>query len=153
MNCLQHETSCVSVYRSMRWNIYHNEGTDRMTLNMFLHVVAEFETTVTQNKMLCNLPGMDVHVYCLVIPDAPPEYVIHQESSLPVKCLQQGQNLLTIPGLPLPIPSTRNHLILLHGVFNMATMLLGNDGPPLTIPSTSNHNFLCKAPLTGPGLC
>ena len=64
MNCLQHDTSCVSVYRSRRWNFYHTEGTDRMTLNMFLHVVAEFETTVTQSTMLCNLPGMAIHVYC-----------------------------------------------------------------------------------------
>ena len=115
-----------------------------MTLSIFLHVVAEFETTVTQSTMLCNLPGMAFHVYCLVIPDAPPEYFIHQESSLPAKCLQQGQKLLSIAGLPLPIPSTRNHLVLLQGVFNMARILLGNAGPPLTIPSTSNHPFLCQ---------
>ena len=50
--------------------------------------------------------------------------------------------MLNIAGLSLPIPSTRNHLILLHGVFNMARMLLNNDGPPLTIQSTSNHPFL-----------
>ena len=67
---------------------------------MFLHVVAEFKTTVTQSTMLCNLPGMAFHVYCLVIPDAPPEYFIHQESSLPAKCLQQGQKLLSIAGSP-----------------------------------------------------
>ena len=43
---------------------------------MFLHVVAEFETTVTQSTMLCNLPSMAFHVYWLVIPDDPPEYFI-----------------------------------------------------------------------------
>ena len=63
-----------------------------MTLNMFLCVVAEFETTVTQSTMLCNLPGMAFHVYCLVIPEAPSEYFIHQKSSLPPKGLEQGQN-------------------------------------------------------------
>ena len=63
---------------------------------MFLHVVAEFETTVTQSTMLCNLTGMAFHVNCFVIPDAPHEYVIHQEPSLPAKCLQQGQKLLNI---------------------------------------------------------
>ena len=96
------------------------------------------------NLKQCNLPGMAFHVYCLVIPDAPPEYFIHQESSLPAKCLQQGQKLLSIAGLPLPIPSTRNHLILLHGVFNMARILFDNAGLPLTIPSTSNHNFFLQ---------
>ena len=100
-----------------------------------------------RDPRLCNLPGMAFHVYCLVIPDDRPEYFIHQESSLPAKCLQQGQKLLNIAGLPLLIPSTRNHLILLHGVFNMARILLGNYGPPLTILSTSNHNFLCHAPF------
>ena len=50
-----------------------------LTLNMFLYVVAEFETIVAQSTMLCYLPGMAIHVYCLVIPDAPPEYFIHQE--------------------------------------------------------------------------
>ena len=44
---------------------------------MFLHVGAEFVTTVTQSTMLCNLPGMTFHVYCLVIPDALPEYFIN----------------------------------------------------------------------------
>ena len=56
-----------------------------MTLNMFLHVVGEFKTTVTQS------PDMAFHVYCLVIPDAPPENFIHQEAFLPAKPLQQGQ--------------------------------------------------------------
>ena len=68
---------------------------------MFLHVVAEFKTTVTQSTMLSNLPGMAFHVFCLVIPDAPHEYFIHQESSIPANCLQQGQQLLSIAGLAL----------------------------------------------------
>ena len=46
--------------RSPIW-IFH-----RMTLNVFLRVVAEFKTTVTQRTMLCNIPGMAFHVYCLV---------------------------------------------------------------------------------------
>ena len=90
---------------------------------------------------------MAFHMYCLVIPDAPPEYFIHQELFLPAKCLQQGQKLLNIAGLPLPIPSTRNHLGLLQGIFNMARILLGNAGPPLTIPSTLNHPFLLQGTI------
>ena len=51
---------------------------------------------------------------------------------------------MNIAGLSLPIPSTRNHLILIHGIFNIARLLLNNAGPPLTIPSTSNHPFICQ---------
>ena len=105
----------------------------RMTRNAFLQVVAEFETTVTQSTMLCHLPGMAFHVYCLEISDAPLEYFIHQELSLPTKCLQQGQKLLSIDGLPLPILSTRNHLNLLHCFFKIARILFGNTGPLLTV--------------------
>ena len=57
----------------------------RLTLNVFLHAVAEFKTNATQTIMLCNLPGMAFHVYCLLILDAPPEYFIHQELSLSAK--------------------------------------------------------------------
>ena len=106
---------------------------------MFLHVGNEFETTVTQNTMSCNLPDMAYQVYCLVIPDTRPKYFIHQESSLPAKCLQQDQKLLSIVALPLPIPSTRNHLVILQGIINIARAPFAN--LPLTIPSTRNHHF------------
>ena len=52
-----------------------------MTLHVVLHVVAEFETTVAQSNLHC----MAFHVYCLVIPEAPSDYFIHQESFLPPK--------------------------------------------------------------------
>ena len=90
---------------------------------MVLHVVAEFETTVTQITNSCNLYGMAFHVYCLVIPEVPSDYFIHQESSLPPKCLQHGQYPVEFAGLPLPILSTRNHLFLLHGFANIARIL------------------------------
>ena len=51
---------------------------------------------------------------------------------------------MNIAGLSLPIPSTRNHLTLIHVIFNMARLLLNNAVPPLTIPSTSNHPFICQ---------
>ena len=79
--------------------------------------------------------------------------VLFQESSLPAKCIQQGRKLLSIAGLPMPIPSTRNHLILLPGVFNMARILLGNAGPPLVFPSPVIILFFARAPLTRTGLC
>ena len=114
------------------------------SMNRYVSPYVVYVEHNAQSTMLCNLPGMAFHVYFWVIPDVPPEYFIHQESSLPAKCLQQGQKLLSIAGLPLPISSTRNNLFLLQGVFNMARILLGNAGPPLTISSTSNHPFLCQ---------
>ena len=94
-----------------------------MTLHVVLHVIAEFETPVIQSTISCNLHGMTFHVYCLVIPEAPSDYFIYQESSLPPRCLQHGQDPVEFASLPLPILSTRNHLFLLHGVFNMARIL------------------------------
>ena len=120
-----------------------------MTLHVFLHVVAEVLSFVAQSTMVCYLPDMALHVYCFVIPEASSEYFIYQELCLPQKCLQHGQNpvrvFLATLCLFLP-PGSRNHPILLHGVFNIARILLGNAGLAFfsTIPSTSNHNFFLQ---------
>ena len=65
---------------------------------------------------LLYIPGMAFHVYCLVVCD--------------------------LFGLPLPIPSTSNNLVVFQGNFNILSILLGNGGPLLTIPSTSIFPFL-----------
>ena len=63
-------------------------------------MVTEFKTTVTQSTMLCNLPGMAIQVYCLVIPDATLAYFIYQElSHPPVVILFFAMAPLTRPGL------------------------------------------------------
>ena len=63
-----------------------------MTLQVILNVVAEFETTVTQSSISCNLHGMAFHVHCLVILQAPFDYFIHQEYSF----FQSASNLLSL---------------------------------------------------------
>ena len=102
---------------------------------------------LSQSAILGNLPDIAFHVYFWSF--------IHWESYFSLKCLQQDQKLLNIASLPLPIPSTRNYIILLHSVFNMARILLGNAGlaflwlfHPLVIIL-----FFVRAPLTGQGFC
>ena len=95
------------------------------SMNRYVSPYVVYVEHNAQSTMLCNLPGMAFHVYFWVIPDVPPEYFIHQESSLPAKCLQQGQKLLINASLPLPIPSIRNHLVLLQSVFIMARISVG----------------------------
>ena len=58
----------------------------RMTLHVFLQVVA------AQSTMICNLHSMTFHVCCLVITEVSSDHFIRKESSLPPKCLQQGQD-------------------------------------------------------------
>ena len=54
---------------------------------------------------------------------------------------------MVIARLSLPIPSTRNHLFLLHAIFNKARKMLGIGGLRLTNPSTRNHFFLLHGAL------
>ena len=113
-----------------------------MTLHVFLHVVAEFLSSVSQSTMLCNIPDIALHLDCLVIPEAPSEYFIHQESSLP----QCGQN----PEYFWPPSAYSFHqgpgiiIFSFMASWNIARILLGNAGLPWTIPSTSNHKFLLQ---------
>ena len=102
-----------------------------MSFHVVFNVVTEFKFIAMH-----NIYFLAFCVYCLVIPEAPADYFTHQETSLPPKCLQHNRAriLLRIAILPLPTPSTSNHLILCHGVFNMAKILLGNAGLTLIIP-------------------
>ena len=80
--------------------------------------------------------GQGPNGYCWT----PSDYFIHQES-------YQSLDPTGYCCFPLPIPSTRNHLFLLYGVFNRARMILGIVGLPMTIPSTKNHLFLLQGTL------
>ena len=120
-----------------------------MTLHVFLHVVAQFLSSVTQSTMVCNLPDMALHVYCLVIPEAPSEYFIHQELSLPPKCLQCGQNhVQEYFWLPSDYSFHQGPGIISFS-FMASSTLPGSCWVRLafllTVPSTSNQNF----PLQG----
>ena len=54
---------------------------------------------------------------------------------------------MVIADLSLPIPSIRNHLFLLHVIFNKARKMFVIGGLPLTNPSTRNHFFLLHGAL------
>ena len=118
-----------------------------MTLLVFLHVVAEFLSFVTHTTMVCNLPDMALHVYCLVIPEAPSEYFTHQESSLPPKCLQRGQNHVEYFWPPSAYSFHQGPGIISFS-FMASSTLPGSCWVMLafllTIPSTSNHHFLLQ---------
>ena len=119
-----------------------------MTLHVFLHVVAQFLSSVTQSTMVCNLPDMALHVYCLVIPEAPSEYFIHQELSLPPKCLQRGQDhVQEYFWLPSDYSFHQGPGIISFS-FMASSTLPGSCWVRLafllTVPSTSNQNFLLQ---------
>ena len=138
-----------------------------MTLHVFLRVVTEFLSSFTQSTSVCYLPDMALHVYCLVIPEDPSEYFIHQESSLPPKDLKLSQkhvkyfwppsvysfnqgpgiisfslmaSLLSNAGLPLGY--SIHHNFLLQGAFNRALTMLDIANLHLTIPFIRNHFFI-----------
>ena len=116
-------------------------------LLVFLHVVAEFLSSVTHNTMLCNLPDMALHMYCLAIDEAPFEYFTHQESYLPPKCLQRGQNHVEYMWPPSAYFFHQGPGIISFS-FIASSTLPGSCWVVLafllTIPSTSNHNFLLQ---------
>ena len=118
-----------------------------MTLHVFLHVVAEFLSSVTQSTMVCNLPDMALHVYCLVFSEAPSKYFIFQESYLPPKCFQCGQNQVQY-FWPPPAYSFHQGPGIISFSFMASSTLPGSCWVMLafllTIPSTSNHNFLLQ---------
>ena len=61
----------------------------------------------------------------------------------PTAQLQQARVLLGVAGLPLTIPSNRNHLCLLHEALSWARIMFGVNDAHLTISSTrNNHHFL-----------
>ena len=55
--------------------------------------------------------------------------------------------LFVITGIPMPIPSTRNHLFLLYSVFIRARIMVDIAGLPVITPSTMNHHFLRQISL------
>ena len=59
-----------------------------------------------------------------------------------LRACNRARILFNIDGLPLPIPSTRNHNFCLQGAFNMARIMLDIANLPLTTRSTGNHLFL-----------
>ena len=97
--------------------------------------------------MVCTLQDMAFHVYCLEIFEAPSEYFIHQESSLPPKCLQCGQNHVEYFWPPSAYSFHQGPGII--SLFFIAFSTLPGScwimlAFLLTIPSTSNHNFLLQ---------
>ena len=118
-----------------------------MTFHVFLHVLAQFLSSVTQSTMVCYLPDMALHVYFLVIPEGPFEYFIHQELSLPPKCLQRGQNHVEY-FWPPSAHSFHQSPGIISFSFMASSTLPGSCWEMLaflfTNPSTSNHNFLLQ---------
>ena len=74
----------------------------------------------------------------------PSDYSIPQESLSPQWPPQLSKDHVWCHWCPSAYPSTMNHLSLLYGTFNMATITLGVVDHPLTIPSTRNliHDIL-----------
>ena len=72
----------------------------------------------------------------------PSDYSIKQESLSLQWCPKISKDHVWCRWCPSAYPSTRNHLSLLYGTFNTATITLGVVGLPLTIPSTRNLFFL-----------
>ena len=102
-------------------------------------------SSVTQSTMVCNVLYMAL---VLVTPEAPSEYFIHQESSLPRKCLQRGQNHVDFFLLPSAYSFHQGPGIISFS-FMASSTLPGScwikRASLLTIPSTSTHNFLLQA--------
>ena len=68
----------------------------------------------------------------------------------PTAQLQQARVLLGVAGLPLTIPSNRNHLCLFHEALIWARIMFGVNDAHLTISSTRNNHHLLYGALTGP---
>ena len=75
-----------------------------MTIHVVLCVVAEFYTIVTQSTVFA------ISNLWLFLCIAHSDYFIHQESSLPPKCLQHFPYPVEFADLPLPAQSTWNHI-------------------------------------------
>ena len=60
----------------------------------------------------------------------------------PTVQLQQARFLLGVAGLPLTIPSNRNHLCLLHEALSWARIMFGVNDAHLTKSSTRNNHHL-----------
>ena len=93
------------------------------------------------------IPELVLNVYCLVISEAPSEYFIHQESSLPPKCLQRGQNHVEYFWPPSAYSFHQGPGII--SISFMASSTLPGScwvmlAFLLTNPSTSNQNFLLQ---------
>ena len=102
-------------------------------------------SSVIQSTMVCIVLDMDLG---LVTPEAPSEYFIHQESSLPPKCLQRGQNHVDFFWLPSAYSFQQGPGIISLS-FMASSTLPGSCwvkmASLLTIPSTSTHTFLLQA--------
>ena len=83
----------------------------------------------------CLQQGVGHNGYCWT----PSDYFIHQESSLPPKCLHQS-----LDPTGYWWPSSTNSLYLRSCVFIMARMMLAIVGLPVTITSIKNHILLLQ---------
>ena len=94
-----------------------------------------------------SIPELVLNVYCLVIPEAPSKYFIHQESFLPPKCLQLGQNHVEYFWPPSAYSFHQGPGIISFS-FMASSTLPGSCWVRLafllTVPSTSNQNFLLQ---------
>ena len=61
--------------------------------------------------------------------------------------LQQARVLLDVAGLPLTIPSNRNHLCLLHEALSWARIMFGVTDVHLTFSFTRNYHHLINGVL------